>query len=111
MGGVESLSLMGFRLVGRYSIFIMNTILMLLCIGALIIYFNVFGNICANLIKNIFNTENSFLTQKYLYIIILGGLNLFPVLMKTIKELKFMSIILFSSLVLFLYGLLELTAL
>lgn len=106
MGGVESLSLMGFRLVGRFSIFFMNLILMLLCVGALIIYFNVFGGICASLVQGIFNAESDILTTKYLYVILLGVLNIVPILMKTIKELKIVSVILFGSLIAFLLTLL-----
>ena len=51
--GLSSISEIGFKLMGRKSIFFLNIVLVLLCIGLMFIYFDLFGNICAGLFKDI----------------------------------------------------------
>ena len=47
--GLCSISEIGFKLIGRSSIFFINIVIVLLCVGLMIIYFDLFGNICAGL--------------------------------------------------------------
>jgi amino acid permease len=48
-GGLDSFSEIGYKLLGRYSIFWINTLIALLVIGGLVAYYNVFGSICSSL--------------------------------------------------------------
>lgn len=43
--GLESLSEIGYKLLGRKSIFIINGMVMTNCIGSLVAYYNIFGGI------------------------------------------------------------------
>jgi hypothetical protein len=46
-GNLESLSEIGYKLLGRFSIFLINGMVLLNCIGGLIAYNNIFGKICS----------------------------------------------------------------
>jgi amino acid permease len=50
---LSSVSEIGFKLMGRASIFFINGVLVVLCIGLMFIYFNLFGDISAGLYKDI----------------------------------------------------------
>ena len=50
LGGLASISEIGYKLWGRSSIFFINAVLIMLCVGLMIIYFDLFGTICAGLI-------------------------------------------------------------
>ena len=45
--GLDSFSEIGFKLLGRPAIFIINLMILLLCFGGLIAYYNIFGLICS----------------------------------------------------------------
>ena len=49
LGGLSTISEIGYKLMGRSSIFFINAVLILLCVGLMIIYFDLFGTICAGL--------------------------------------------------------------
>jgi amino acid permease len=102
MKGTDSLSMIGYKLIGRPFIFMMSIILMLLCMGAMIIYFNIFGTIASSLVQDLTHNTTSFFTNEPFYIIVMGVLNLYPVLKKSIKELKIVSVILSISVATFL---------
>jgi len=102
MKGPDSLSMIGYTLLGRAFIFMMSIIIMLLCMGAMIIYFNIFGTIASSVVQDLTHNNTSFFTNEPFYIIIMGVLNLIPVLKKSIKELKIVSIILSASVATFL---------
>ena len=53
LGGLATISEIGFKLMGRASIFFINTVLIALCVGLMIIYFDLFGRICAGLYQDI----------------------------------------------------------
>lgn len=103
MKGIDSLSMIGYKLIGRPFIFMMSIILMVLCMGAMIIYFNIFGTIASSLVQDLSHNTTSFFTNEPFYIIIMALLNLFPILQKSIKELKIVSIILSLAVTTFLF--------
>lgn len=92
----------GYNCLGRKSIFFIGTVLVLNSAGLELIYFIVFGKISASLVKDIFSAETSFFTEKYLYILIIGALNVPLVIKREIKELKIASVLLFVSIILFI---------
>lgn len=46
-GGLDSFSEIGYKLMGRPALFIVNVMIVLLCFGGLIAYYNIFGVICS----------------------------------------------------------------
>lgn len=96
-GNVESLYEIGFVLLGRKSIYLISSIIFLMCFGLVIIYFIVFGSIASSLSVQLFfeNNDSSFFAKKPFYILVLSAFLLPLVLKKEIKELKIASQILF----------------
>jgi amino acid permease len=81
----------------------MNGLLVLLCLGNITIYFNLFGDIFSGLIRTLTDNEHStsfFMDPKF-YILIMAVLNLLPIYQRAIKELKIVSILLFTSISIF----------
>lgn len=99
--GLDSISEIGYKLFGRVSIFFMNIILIFLCTGSITIYFSLFGSTCRNLFVSLNNNENSdsiFLNENF-FVLIVAGINLSTIYLKAIKELKIVSVFLFSAIV------------
>ena len=98
-GGLESISEIAFKLLGRISIFMMSTVLLLLCMGCLVIYFNLFAKICVGLYDDFggSHNDNQFTGDRRFYILIVGAVNMLPIYMKEIREMKFISVMLFAS--------------
>ena len=91
---MESISEIGFKLLGRFSIYLMNGIILLLTIGLLIIYFILYGNIVSSLAKDFGVDGNSFYGGPTFWIIIMAIVNSPPIFFRAIKELKAVSILL-----------------
>lgn len=87
--------------LGRKSIFLINSIIFLSCFGLMMIYFIVFGNISASIVADIFTSPPDFFLAKPLYILIISVCILPLILKKEIKELKIASILLFLAIGLF----------
>ena len=101
-GGLESLSEIGYKLLGRFSIFLINGMVLLNCLGGLIAYNNIFGNICVSIYKNIFDDyQTSFFGDSRFYILILIVLIMPVIFKRTVGELKLVSIVLFVSVFVF----------
>ena len=49
LDGLESISEIGYKLLGRKSIFIINGMIMTNCIGSLVAYYNIFGGIMSSI--------------------------------------------------------------
>jgi amino acid permease len=81
----------------------MNGTLLFMCLGSIIIYFNLFGSISSGLIKNVTgrNGSDSFFLSSQFYIMLMAAANLVPIYMRAIKELKIVSILLFTSIISF----------
>jgi amino acid permease len=100
--GLESIAEIGYALIGRPAIFAFNGILVLLCLGSITIYFNLFGSVASGFFKSAFNKQDSknfFLDPKF-YILIAAAILIYPAFKRSIKELKIISIGLFSSIIL-----------
>lgn len=101
MDGLDSISEIGFKLFGRMSIFFMNVILIFLCTGSITIYFSLFGSTCSNLFKTLsdnIDNESFFLSENF-FVLVVAAINLSTIYFKAIKELKIVSVFLFSSIV------------
>ena len=94
---LQSISEIAFKLQGRCSIFFVNIVLIILALGLMVIYFDLFGQICAGLFRDIVSDPNSgsFFAKKYFYVLVIGFLTMLFIHQKEIKELKILSIILF----------------
>lgn len=103
---VESLYEIGFVCMGRASIFIISTILLVSSAGLMIIYFIVFGDIFSSIIKqtcyaDLKPDESKFLTQRTFYVMCLGLLLTPVIIKKELAELKIVSITLFVAIAIF----------
>lgn len=96
---VESLYELGFITMGRASIYIISTIILLSGIGCIMIYFIVFGDISASLALQA--ASDGFYTQRWFYVLILAIAMLPFCLKKMLREMKIVSILLFGSIGLF----------
>lgn len=63
-GGLHSFSEIGFKLLGRKSIFFFNTIVFINCFGCLIVYYSIFGNIMSSIYRQLTNNDDSKLLSK-----------------------------------------------
>ena len=100
--GLESLSEIGYILLGRKSIFILNIIITLSVLGLTIIYFIIFGDITSSLIRENFDNKNSFLCKRPLYVLAIALLVLPLILKREVAHLKIASYILFLGIILFI---------
>jgi len=85
--------------MGHLSIYILSSIISIMSLGLMMIYFIVFGDIMSSIVSDLVydgrQTPDLFFTQRSAYIIILGA-SLFPlVIKKELNELKIASVILF----------------
>ena len=89
----------GFILFNRSSIFFISTIIIFNSLGLIIIYFIVFGDTLKSLIRDLSNeTENEFFGKRMAYVIILSVLLVPLILKKELKEIKILSVLLFTTL-------------
>ena len=94
---VESLYELGFVSLGSASIYIISTVILISGIGCIMIYFIVFGDIAASLAKRAYyesGTEN-ILTTRAFYVLVLSVAMTPLCLKKMLREMKFVSILLF----------------
>ena len=97
----SSFSEIGYDLIGRKSVFIINAIVFIGCFQLMILYFMIIGDILASFARQILNELNTFRTSRACYVIIVGVM-LFPMIFKKeIHELKFASVMLFIAIFLF----------
>jgi len=94
MRRMASISEIGFKLLGRFSIYLMNGIILLLTIGLNIIYFILYGNIVSSLVIDFGVSDDSVYGSKWFWIIIMGILNSPPIFFRAIRELKAISVLL-----------------
>ena len=100
---VESIYELGYVSMGSCSIFFIATLQVISCLGAMILYFVVFGDICASLIKQgFYPDEENALTKRYLYILVLAIALIPIVIQKMLSEIKIVSILLFVTVTLFI---------
>ena len=105
-GNQESIYEIGFALFGRPSLFMFATMIMILCSGLLIAYYNLLATICSSLYIDFYNSSGILANDLFYKGMI--GVILFPLIFKrTIKELKVVSIILFVSAMIFLVTLMN----
>jgi amino acid permease len=89
----------GFILFNRSSIFFISTIIIFNSLGLIIIYFIVFGDTLKSLIRDLSNeTEHEFFGKRMAYVIILSVLLVPIILKKELKEIKILSVLLFTTL-------------
>ena len=100
---VESMYELGFVTMGKVSIYIIATIILISGVGCTMIYFIVFGEISASLAESVAEpgTEN-ILTKRVLYVLFLALAMLPLCLMKKLREMKIVSILLFIAIGLFI---------
>lgn len=100
---VESLYELGFVTLGTSSIYIQSVLILISGIGCILIYFIVFGEISASIVKSMLEpgTEN-FFTTKVPYILVLATVMTPISLMKKLNEMKIVSILLFLAIALFI---------
>ena len=100
LSGLESLSEIGYRLLGRKSIFIINGMVMTNCVA----YYNIFGGIMSQIFLEFTGNDDSFFTSDTFFKLLLFAINLPLVLSRTLKELKLASYILVTSVGVFILG-------
>jgi len=98
---VNSIYELSYVSLGRPGIFIVSFVQFIMSIGLDMIYFIVFGDAAASIVFSLTGKEN-FWSSRILYILILAGLLVIPLLQKELKEIKMVSVVLFLSIGLFL---------
>jgi len=100
---VESLYELGFVTMGKASIYIIAVINFTSGIGCMMIYFIVFGDISASLAKSAYPTDiENILTKRFIYVIGIAIVMLPFCLKKMLREMKFVSILLFLAIGIFI---------
>jgi amino acid permease len=98
---LSSLTEIGYLLIGRKSVYILNLIVFLGTFQAMLIYFMIISKIFASFAWDLLGHEG-FLTTRTLYVLLIG-LALSPlILKKEIRELKIASFLLFTAILLFI---------
>lgn len=100
VGGLESIQEIGFLLMGRSSVFIVSSLVLINAVGSLIAYFNIFGGILASVYTDFISREEGILSKPEIYIVILSLLILPPMLKKSVEELEIIAQILFATVIL-----------
>ena len=101
----ESLYEIGYMLIGRNSIFVIATIMIINSLGLCMIYFITFGDTLGQLVASFVDggeLGSDWYTSRYLYVVILAALLIIVILKKELAELEWISIVLFVSLGLFI---------
>lgn len=83
-----------------------NGMILTNCLGALIAYFNIFGNIMTSIYKDLGYSGDSIFGNATFYVLLLAFLNMPPIFKRTVKELKIISYLLFISVMLFVVAIL-----
>jgi amino acid permease len=96
------MSEIGFVLVGRKSVFILNGIISISSFGLMMIYFIVFGDIAASITKENMDNPNNFICTRAFFVLIISTALLPLILKKEIAHLKLASILLFLAILLFI---------
>lgn len=100
-GNIWSFSEIGFLLVGRPSVFIINSVVFIGCFQLMIIYFIIIGDILSSFSVEILGESNTFLTSRGFYVLVVA-IALSPfIFKKEIHELKIASFLLFIAIILF----------
>lgn len=101
--GLDSISQIGFKLLGRSSIFLMNTVIFILAVGSNIIYFRLFGVTFKNVVQELVEDPdpNAWYSKEMYYILIIAVINLTTIYFKEIKEMAFVSMTLFGAICIF----------
>ena len=82
--GLDSISHIAFKLFGRISIFFMNSVIFILVLGSITIYFRLFGETCRDVVRELVTNPvpgSWYLNEKY-YILIIAVINLSTIYMK-----------------------------
>lgn len=89
----------GFILFNRSSIFFISAIIIFNSLGLIIIYFIVFGDTLKSLIHDFSSeSDNDFFGKRMAYVIILSVILVPIILKKELKEIKMLSVLLFTTL-------------
>lgn len=100
---VESMYELGYVTMGTASIYILSVIILISGIGCMIIYFIVFSDISKSLVDLAYENENeSILQERYIYVLALAVIMIPLCLKKKMAEMKFVSILLFASIAIFI---------
>ena len=101
---VNSIYQLAYITMGRQAIYLVSVIQFIAAFGLDIIYFIVFGDTSASLIKTLFYTSHTdnFLTSRACYVLILACAMVLPLLQRELKEISILSVILFGGIALFL---------
>jgi amino acid permease len=97
----RSFSEIGYILLGRKSVFIINAIVFIGCFQLMILYFIIIGDILSSFASQILNQKDTFLTTRPLYVVLVGFILSPFIFKKEIHELKFASFMLFIAIFLF----------
>ena len=100
---VESMYELGYVVLGVKAIWILSTLILIAGIGSIMIYFIVFGDIAKSLAEQAygFDKENV-LTRRPIYVICIAVLMSPIILKKRLKEMKFVSFLLFMAIAVFI---------
>lgn len=100
---VESMYELGYVTMGTASIYILSVIILISGLGCMIIYFIVFSDISKSLVDLAYENENeSILQERYIYVLALAVIMIPLCLKKKMAEMKFVSILLFASIAIFI---------
>ena len=88
VGNLESFSEIGFKLLGRSSIFMINALVFFNCAGCLIVYYNIFSGIMASIFFKAFGNPDSLLSKEWFHLLWYFVINLMIIFKRTIKELN-----------------------
>ena len=100
---VESMYELGYVTMGTASIYILSVIILISGLGCMTIYFIVFSDISKSLVDLAYENENeSWLQERYIYVLALAVIMIPLCLKKKMAEMKFVSILLFGSIGVFI---------
>jgi len=98
----RSFSEIGYLLLGRKSIFIINAIVFSGCFQIMIVYFIIIGDILASFGAEFLHETGTIFSSRGFYVIIVALCLSFLIFKKQIHELKIASILLFIAILLFI---------
>ena len=87
--------------MGRPSVFVISSLVLINAMGSLIAYFNIFGGILASIHSDFTYDYQIILSNPEIYIVILALMILPPMLKRTVSELAVIAYILFFTVILF----------
>ena len=101
-GRLDSLSEIGYKVMGRTSIYLTSGNLLITSFLVIVIYFMIFGDIASSLIRDTFPGVPKFLGSKEFYVLLIAVVNIPFVVMRAIKELHIAANMLFAAVFLFI---------